>query len=191
MPVESNLYKYAKPVMIGGIILILANSAFSSETRKSIRTRSAGKSEISGVEGLIEASHLNHSRGYLLYDDPVNGISMLLIEHLLYHLSFSEFPHIIGLNKKDNNCAIMGLEKRIYIEKVKSISPFDEIKRVTLEELYDHFYLLTQSISDITKERELNNPYIELKSMLDQEAEFDLIQYLVSLAQSQDNLRIF
>ena len=87
-------------------------NAFSTMSRNRMLLRARGKSEISGLSGRLEASHINHDKSNPYYDDECTGIIMTPSEHYVYHLMFQGNSNAIGLPEYHNDMAINSLYER-------------------------------------------------------------------------------
>lgn len=102
------------PSLTLGGLLVASTGAFSWESKRKIKERAHGASELSGDDWRpLEASHFNHRRNTSIYDNPRNGLLCSDIEHLSFHLMFREEPEIIGLDWFDNDWAIRAIYDRV------------------------------------------------------------------------------
>jgi hypothetical protein len=80
---------------------------FNPESKREIRERSEGKSELSGRDDLtLVCSHLDHDRKSPHYNDPENGVRTLITEELAYHMWHRYNPIEIGMTTENNDRTI-------------------------------------------------------------------------------------
>jgi hypothetical protein len=68
--------------------------------------RCGGRSELSGIYGWVETSHLNHLRDDEFYYSIDNVVMCTPLEHYVYHLIFKNNAILIGLTEAQNEQAI-------------------------------------------------------------------------------------
>jgi hypothetical protein len=91
-----------------GLLLILANSAFSWKTKQAIKQRDGGQSVLSGKTENLHAAHIDHNKNNPRYDDASNGRLLTAEEHLKDHINRAGRN---GLTVEQNNWAISMLMK--------------------------------------------------------------------------------
>lgn len=104
--------RYRIPLIIAGAVVIYEASqfAFGKKTRDEIKQRDGNKSAISGLEGDLEAAHINHDKNSPNYDSPSNGRLLTPVEHLTDHVARAGRN---GLSPSQNSWAIKTMQKKL------------------------------------------------------------------------------
>ena len=118
--------------------------AVSADIRYEVRERAKHKSELSGRGGRpLQCCHLSHNR-----DQYYNGLDVVVlvtdIEHLAYHMLFTNKPLEIGLHKGHNNWAIDTLLRDIhrFNDKVNRVMTDEQIEKEVEQAKNFWFYYL-------------------------------------------------
>lgn len=125
------------------------NKEAKAQQRQQGLGRCGNSSEISGLNGCVETSHLDHDkRDAEVYLSPDTVVMCTPVEHYAYHLMFKNKAEMIGLLEHENEFAIRETFKRAvcYLKRhhgidFKQITREEKIKIVSTAWNYWSYYL--------------------------------------------------